>query len=341
MENNNSFLIIGDPHFKVDNIEICSIFIKEILSIIEIKKPKFMVILGDLLHTHERLHTSPLNKIYEFLSTVKDKLEKIYIIVGNHDMISNTQFLNENHWMNFLKNWKEIEIIDKVKTLKVFEKYFLFCPYVFPGRFEEALSTIPDWKECDIIFCHQEFYGCQMGAIISENGDKWDEKNPMVISGHIHDKQKLNTNIIYPGSSIGNKTNIVLLLSVKKKISFEEIELNIPIREEFVYNLEEIHTIDTNEYNKNNKIRITLKCSLEEFKSFKKTKKYKEFQKENLKLVFKPNKIEKDERDEKENEENFNKNIAFENVLLQILKAENNENVEKMYDEIRNEIYNS
>jgi hypothetical protein len=41
-----------------------------------------------------------------------------------------------------------------------------------------------------------------MGAILSEKGDPWSSENPPIISGHIHDEQKVGTNIWYPGSAM-------------------------------------------------------------------------------------------------------------------------------------------
>ena len=57
-----------------------------------------------------------------------------------------------------------------------------------------------DPKETEAIFAHQEFKGCKMGAIISETGDIWSENYPMVFSGHIHDFQQPQRNILYPGT---------------------------------------------------------------------------------------------------------------------------------------------
>ena len=81
----------------------------------------------------------------------------------------------------------------------MFVSKFLFVPYVPPGRFVEALETYKNinWKDVDCIFAHQEFYGCKMGAILSEEGDKWESKWPLVVSGHIHSRQWINKNIYY------------------------------------------------------------------------------------------------------------------------------------------------
>ena len=47
---------IGDTHFRVDNISIVDILIEEILKNLKQKKPDIIILLGDILHDHERLH---------------------------------------------------------------------------------------------------------------------------------------------------------------------------------------------------------------------------------------------------------------------------------------------
>ena len=85
-------LFIGDPHFMVTNIPEVEIFIERITKLATDKKPDLIIIAGDLLHTHERLHTLPLNKAYEFVDKMR-KITKTYVLVGNHDYIQNQQFL--------------------------------------------------------------------------------------------------------------------------------------------------------------------------------------------------------------------------------------------------------
>ena len=54
-------ICIGDPHFKVTNIEETNKCVERLLEIVRDKNPDFVVILGDLLHEHEKLHTLALN----------------------------------------------------------------------------------------------------------------------------------------------------------------------------------------------------------------------------------------------------------------------------------------
>jgi DNA repair exonuclease SbcCD nuclease subunit len=153
-----------------------------------------IVIGGDVLDSHERVSVVLMNtalKLFKVLSNIAP----LYILIGNHDYINNQQFLTINHWMNAIKEWKNIFIVDKPL---IFEN-FLFVPYVFPGKFKKSINEI-DLTSVICIFAHQEFLDCQMGIIKSVQGDRWESNMPLVISGHIHDRQKVNSNILYPGS---------------------------------------------------------------------------------------------------------------------------------------------
>ena len=52
-----SIICIGDPHFQLSNIEQVELFLERITKLVIEKKPKIVVILGDLLHTHEIINT--------------------------------------------------------------------------------------------------------------------------------------------------------------------------------------------------------------------------------------------------------------------------------------------
>jgi hypothetical protein len=41
-----------------------------------------------------------------------------------------------------------------------------------------------------------------MGAITSKIGDEWPEERSLVISGHVHDYDRLQTNLIYTGTPL-------------------------------------------------------------------------------------------------------------------------------------------
>ena len=320
-----SVLTIGDPHFRIDNLDDISIYISKIEYLVKNDRPTFVVVLGDLLHCHERVHTTVLNKAYSFINRIR-KHVPVYVLVGNHDYINNSQFLSDHHWMNALKEWENVHIVDKGMTCTTNFGKFIFCPYVFPGRFVEALNIIdPDWKSARSIFCHQEFFGCSMGAVKSVEGDKWESDYPFVISGHVHDKQRIQDNIYYTGSSIQHAfgeshEKTIALCHFSRNIQVECIDLNLPRKKIIYMDIDKItqYTPPSD----GNQLRITLSGSYEEFKVFRKSKKYKELIKQNIKIVYKPKMVGESECVINEN---------FYDILYQLVKKENNDHLLELY----------
>ena len=334
---NTKILCIGDPHFKVSNIDEVNIFIERISKLIEEIKPEAIIMMGDLLDTHEKIHSIPLNKAYEFI----DKLRKTsitYCIVGNHDYYNNSQFLTENHWLNALKEWKNVVVVDKVLLQEINGFKYVLCPYVYPGRFKEAMDTLDiDLKEIDCIFAHQEFYGCKMGAITSIEGDKWELSNPLVISGHIHSNQKPQDNIYYPGSSMQHAfgesdKNIIPIVTFEKKNirpNIEEIDLGLPRKKIIYKDMENIKNFEIKDTE--HKIKLSISGCYEEFKSFKKSTKYKEFIKKGVKVIFKPKKIEI-----KQSNKIDTNDTSFTNIISLLVKNKKDVYLYQVYEEIIN-----
>ena len=290
-------LVVGDPHFQISNIPEVEMFIERMTSLAEEKQPDIILIAGDLLHTHERLHTTALNKAYDFINIMRN-ISKTYVLVGNHDMICNQNFLNTNHWMNGMKDWDNTVIVDKIISETINNVKLIFSPYVPPGRFEEALNTYEgNWNDANCIFAHQEFAGCKMGAIVSVEGDRWPLTNPHVVSGHIHSRQIPQENIYYTGSAMQHafgesEKNIIAYLTFHDGISGynrEEIDLGLP-RKKIVYM--DVATVDDYEVPETeDKIKMTVSGVYDQFKAFKKTKKYKTLLEKGVKVVFKPKKV--------------------------------------------------
>jgi len=333
-------IIIGDIHIKTDNIEQINLFRSKIIQVIQNKKPDFIVMLGDILDTHERIHTTCLNKAYEIINDIR-KFAPTYILVGNHDMINNQQFLTTEHWMNGMKEWKNVIVVDKV----VKENNFIFCPYVYPGRFEEALSSLEeDWKSASAIFCHQEFYGSKFGAITSVDGDKWELNYPNIISGHIHKSQKPQSNIYYTGSSIqvafGETDKPIIPFATFKEdgtYDIEEIDLQLPVKKIVYMDIDDIESYDV-PTNTEDKIKITLNGDYNEFKTLKKTKKFKEIIDKGIKVVFKAKKNEVKLKNEKLQEIlDEGADNDFTNIIKKIIDGEDNKQyLNELYDIVIN-----
>lgn len=336
-------LIIGDPHFKKNNIKECTLFKDKILKCVTKFKPNFVVILGDLLDKHNVYHEAPFNLAINWLSELSDRV-KTFLLIGNHELANNNEFLSERHPFNALKKWGDnMVIVDKPISYTLDGMDFVFVPYVPPGRFLESLKEIL-FETADCIFAHQEFYGCKMGAIESTMGDKWDSSYPFVISGHIHNQQFIEPNIWYVGTpmqhSFGDSdSKRVWLIDFKSqgtKFPFKTqgINLKLPVKKIYYYdNLENI-----NEFNppKNQKSKIILKCSQNDYKAFIETPNYQKLIQEGVKIVFKTEKEISEQVLEKREIVKKSKG-GYTQIFNNLIKNEKNNDLEIVYKELKNE----
>lgn len=489
-------LFVGDPHLKITNIPEVEMFIDRLYKLAMETAPDLIILGGDILDTHERVHTTPLNKAYELFEKLHT-LCKVVALVGNHDMCfgmnvpvqmntgklkmsqnikigdvligddntprtvlsttrgvgrmfmvlqkhgmsytvnenhiltlryshilgynpyeefqrdtdndyliiemtvakymsysdnmkerffgiinsnsgyklteiqvvelqdddyfgwtvdgnqrflledgtvvhncNNQIFLTPDHWMNGLKEWEDVTIVDKlIKIESPFGHKFVLAPYVFPGRFQEALNTLEgfDWKRATTIFAHQEIQGCKMGAIVSVEGDKWPLDYPDIVSGHIHSNQTPQKNVYYPGSSMQHafgesEKNVVALLTYTEgsdKYVLKEVELGLP-RKKIVYtDINKVEDYKVPEDTKD-KIKLSVSGNIEEFKAFKKTAKYKELVAKNVKVVFKPTRV--DELGEQSKDEHCSCESSFMSILHGIIHKEKNKDLENAYN---------
>lgn len=325
-------IAIGDPHIKSDNIIEFDIFNKKLHDLIDRELPDFIVVLGDVLHYHEKLYTQSLNRATTFLKDLGTKI-KTFVLVGNHDMINNQQFLTDNHWMNGMKLWNNnVIVVDKTEKIKLYDKNIYLLPYVFPGRFVEALETKDkEWNNADIIFAHQEFKGCKMGAIISEVGDTWDEKSPMVVSGHIHSNQWIGKNVYYPGSAMQHAfgesdRNIIPVIEWEgNNIKIREEDLGLPRKKIVTTDIDKIDKLKIKETE--DQIKLTINGTNEEFKQFKSTKKYKDLINSGIKVVFKQKELKKSTKVN---------SVDFDEILKELIISEKNSQLYSLYQKIVN-----
>jgi DNA repair exonuclease SbcCD nuclease subunit len=284
-------LAIGDLHIQPDTLAEVNVFLKQLDKWLTENPVDLIVILGDTLHTHETVYTECLNKMLEYIRLC-ERHAPTEVMVGNHDYINNQQFLTPAHPFS---GWKKSHnIVDYVKVSAVRGKKIVLCPYVPDGRFHEALRTVGDeWKSAACIFAHQLFDGAKMGPIVSKGVEKWDEKSPMVISGHIHDKQLVQENLWYTGSSMQisfgereDHTISLVYLPDEGIPLIEEVNIHPPTKKTVYFDIAKAKEMKLPE-EENVRVKVTLSGDSEEFKTFKKTAEYKKLLEKGVKVVFK------------------------------------------------------
>lgn len=298
-----SYLFIGDPHFKIDNTIETNQFINNIESLLQSRKDEIdhVILLGDILHTHEKLHTFALNSALRFFKMLT-KYKPVYCLVGNHDATSNTIFLTDEHWLNVLKEWDHITIVDTPLIVKSKEKKMILCPYVPDGRFVEALETIKDdldFRKADVIVGHQLLDGAKMGPIVANGIERWQTDWPLCVSGHIHDKQRPQSNLYYVGSSMqhafGESADKTVYLYNIHTSYGEEIDLQLNKKEIIYIDIEDIdHLAEKIEKKHGSQVKIVIKGDAADCKAAKKSNIVKQLSKlENVKNIqFKEHRVE-------------------------------------------------
>ena len=218
--------VIGDCHFKHDNKLETDMMHSQIINILKNDNFDFVVILGDTLHKHEKIDMFPLDRAIKFLKDIKNVSNKLYLLIGNHDRPNNNDFLTDKHPFNSLKEWDKTKIVDEV----VVEDGFCFVPYVPVGRFMEAIKDV-ELSNIRCVFSHQEYSGCKINNLIKSDADKWEEYYPLNISGHIHDFEIVQKNLIYIGtpfqhsfSDSSDKSISIFSFSPSSSSSLIEIE---------------------------------------------------------------------------------------------------------------------
>jgi DNA repair exonuclease SbcCD nuclease subunit len=301
------YLVIGDLHFRERSYQTNDILARAIIDQAKNVKPDFIVILGDTLEDNEQANTHILKPTMVFLRTLS-QISRVYLLMGNHDLINNDQFLSDVHSFTALKYWGENMVVVDTSIHSIIGGYtFFFVPFVKRGRFIEALykyqmlddnyqlipRTLPDneWMDAKCIFSHQEYKGANYGGIISVDGDEWDLSYPKVIAGHIHNYQEIQHNITYVGSPIQHsygespdKNIHLFIINDDGNTSHQKINLGLPRRKSIKV---DCNSIDSVIIPNNCLLKIRFKGSTSELESIKKHPRFKEWEKMDYVFSFK------------------------------------------------------
>ena len=157
---------------------------------------KNIIVLGDIFDSRTSINTKIINEACDLFNNDF----QYNILVGNHD-----NYLNNSNKINSLKifrHFSNVNIIESMVELKMFDRNFLFVPWIFDN--DKFLEDLKKYNS-DCVFGHFDIQSFSMGGKLSEASLTVKEfvQFKKVFSGHFHTPQTRwsgNTEFVYCGS---------------------------------------------------------------------------------------------------------------------------------------------
>lgn len=158
------------------------------------KEIEDIVFCGDWYHNRSEISVNTLQVSADIIQILKDF--NIISLVGNHDIYYKNR--TDVNSLSIFKNSKNFTVIDKITTIKAFDKDITLCPWG---------TTVGDIPKSNVIFGHFEietfkmntFKDCDHGLSVKDLLNK----SPLVISGHFHfrhEKKFKHGTVLYVGN---------------------------------------------------------------------------------------------------------------------------------------------
>lgn len=298
-------LVVGDPHFTLNNRAETDQLQVDLLELQ--KEVDLVVILGDILDRHSQIHLLVFNRAVALLQALADQGSTV-VLIGNHDRVNNQDFLSNHHpfvgqerdSLYIIAQPRVMEFPLKIPSRETKSPVgvefqgmrFLFCPFVAEGRWLEAIESI-NLSEIDYVFAHQSFRGAKIDGQVIETRDIWEVDAPLMISGHIHERQQIQPNLLYIGTpfqqsfreSCDKSVSIFTLTS--ESWSEERVDLHIPLKRSFECLIRQLDELDFGvllEKSRPEMIRLVLKGTEAEVKAIQKSLIYQRLKRERYKI---------------------------------------------------------
>ena len=265
---NNKIALIGDTHFGIKkgvdwffNSQLN--FLKdEFIPYLKKSGIKNIVFLGDIFDNRIAVDVKIQNIIFDFFKNdLKDF--NVFIILGNHDIYLNSSL--KYFSLKYLSLLKNINIIDKIQTIKICDVNLLAVPWqVNKKDFNNYISNnVIDSK---VLLGHFAIKGFKFNKHVI-NTDGFDNEIfynnfDLTFSGHFHTRskqKKSNNEIIFIGSSYQLTRN-----DIDEEKGFCVLDINT-LKYEYVNNNTSVKYIDitypqtiSSELIKNNIIDINI-----------------------------------------------------------------------------------
>ena len=237
-----SVLIVGDLHFKPSNERQTLMIQNDIMQILSSRKIEFVVLLGDTLDSHEKINMECFNRACDLFDVIISTGIHLFVLIGNHDRANNKVYMTNRHPFRGYNNQRGITIVHRcyvhshilegLGTLK-----FCFVPFVPDGMYLQALEDCNiNVKEISIFFSHSEFEGCKINRLTKSKCDKWPNEYPLNISGHIHDEEVVQPNLIYTGTPFqhtyadSSNKGLFLIDLTTSEYTLQKIKTSVPTK---------------------------------------------------------------------------------------------------------------
>lgn len=277
-----SCLFIGDPHFRVGDVERTNVMVTKIISEANKLNPDFILVAGDTFNDFENIKISVIRRVVDFIKELKN-IAPVIMLVGNHERPNNSEFCTKNHSLAAFEEWENVLVVESPKQETFNNLLFTFVPYTPSGKLLDALAILgpkSTWYNSVAIFGHHDIRGTKTKNSICVDGDEWPEDYPFFFSGHNHEYQSIGDNIHYPGNPMqlnyGDSTDksISVLTFTKNSWEEERIYINVPCKIKIMVNVDEFMVMERPEYDV---VKITIKDSFEKINTISKCKKIREY----------------------------------------------------------------
>lgn len=284
-----SVMVVGDPHFDVKHLGTVDLMIKQTIVLVEREKPDVVIILGDVLHTHEKTRVECHQRAVFWFKKLAE-LTHVVVLIGNHDRPNNGVYLTNEHFFNGLEGIDNLVIVAIAPYGCTIERnkaqfYFVAIPFVPKGRMMEALSLLKtpiEQKRPVAVFAHQDIRGAKMGAVECRDGDVWPSDYPLLVNGHFHEAQTFG-NVFMPGTpyqttySEENKKGVYFLTFTEKQPipKIRRVALNLRVKASVNKTPAEFKAMKMPDTTYD--LRIVVQGKQEEIESLRVSQQYKQF----------------------------------------------------------------
>jgi DNA repair exonuclease SbcCD nuclease subunit len=172
----------------------CERFIDWFIAEAKARNAETCIFLGDWHHHRASVNIATMNQSIRDLKKLNDAFEKVYVILGNHDL-----YYREKRDLN------SIEFARDLPNIVMIDEHFLegdvaIIPWLCGDEYKQVANM-----ECKYMFAHLELPYFKMNALVEmpDHGginDKMLSKPDYVFSGHFHKRQYKN-NIHYIGNA--------------------------------------------------------------------------------------------------------------------------------------------